>query len=161
MRKLELIVGCFILVGIAAIAYFAVSIAGGRLLGGKTYTIAARFNSTSGLTVGSNVVIAGVSIGKVEGIHLDPERFDALVTMRINDNNICLGSESTASIKTSGLIGNKYIMIQPGADDDIIPQDGSGCITETHSPLDVEDLISRFAFGSLGKTDKNEESEEK
>ena len=152
-HRLELIVGAFVLIGLGAIAFLSIKIAGGTLFGKNNYLVTARFNSVSGLNPGSNVVIAGVPVGRVESIRLDPERFDAIVNLRIN-SDIKLSSESTASIKTSGLIGDRYILIQPGADDTMITTDGKGRISETNSPVDIEDLISRFAFGSLDKKDE-------
>ncbi|MDR1789075.1 MAG: outer membrane lipid asymmetry maintenance protein MlaD, partial [Opitutaceae bacterium] len=117
--RLELFVGLFVLLGIAAIAYLSLKIAGGSLFGNHTYALTARFDKVTGLNPGANVVIAGVPVGRVESVSLDPQAFSAIVRLRVN-GTIRLSSETSASIKTSGLIGDKYIALEPGGDDTLL-----------------------------------------
>ena len=152
-HRLELIVGLFVLLGLGAISYLAVKIAGGTLFGNNAYVLTARFEKVSGLNPGASIVIAGVPVGRVETVKLDPQTFSAVVQFRVN-RDIQLSSETAAYIKTSGLIGDRYIALEPGGDDTMISDDGTGKITETHGPVDIEDLISKFAFGSIEKTEE-------
>ncbi len=143
--KLELAVGTFVLVGLAAIVYLALKIGAGALIGSDTYVVKARFSNIGGLNNGSSVVISGVTVGRIESISLD-QNFAAIVELRLR-NSVQLPSDTIASIRTSGLIGDKFLALSPGGDDEIIPP--GGLITETESAVDLESLISRFAFGNV------------
>jgi phospholipid/cholesterol/gamma-HCH transport system substrate-binding protein len=143
--QLELFVGAFVLAGLLAIAYLAVKIGGGVLLGPDTYTIKASFANSGGLAEGSSVDIAGVHVGRVHRVTLN-STFAAIVEMRL-DENIRLPSDTIASIRTSGLIGDKFVSLSPGSETDVIPPGGT--IVDTESAVDLESLISRFAFGSV------------
>ncbi|MFH1496788.1 MAG: outer membrane lipid asymmetry maintenance protein MlaD [Verrucomicrobiota bacterium] len=142
---LELAVGTLVLAGLAAIAFFALSIGGGTLIGRDTYLVKARFTNTGGLKPGANVAVAGVSVGRVEAVDLD-DAFAAIVSLRLR-GAVKLPEDTIASIRTSGLIGDKFIALAPGgALDDLAPGD---LIVETESAVDLESLISRFAFGNV------------
>ena len=143
--KIEFFVGLFVLAGLAAIAYLALKIGAGALLGSDTYTLRARFTSVNGLNPGANVVISGVTVGRVETVELGPN-YAAIVELRLR-KNVQLPTDTIASIKTSGLIGDRYISLSPGGDTEILAP--GGMITETESSIDLESLISRFAFGNL------------
>ena len=145
ISQLELFVGAFVLAGLLAIAYLAVKIGGGVFLGPDTYTIKASFANSEGLAEGSSVDIAGVHVGRVHRVTLN-STFAAIVEMRL-DENIHLPSDTIASIKTSGLIGDKFVSLSPGSETDVIPPGGT--IVDTESAVDLESLISRFAFGSV------------
>ncbi|RRK01476.1 outer membrane lipid asymmetry maintenance protein MlaD [Opitutaceae bacterium TAV4] len=145
--KLELIVGAFVLVGIVAIAWLAIKIGSGTLLGGGTYLLEARFANSGGINAGSNVIVAGVSVGRVESVRLDSD-YNAIVTLRLQ-KTLKLPTDTMAAIKTSGLIGDRYIALAPGADDTHLAPGER--ITDTESAVDIEGLISRFAFGSVDK----------
>ena len=106
--KLEFLVGVFVLIGLAAVAYLTLKLGAGSLLGGDTYMLEARFTNTSGLNTGSNVVVAGVPVGRVEEIRVEPTDYSAIVTLRVN-SGLHLPTDSMASIKTTGLIGDKFI----------------------------------------------------
>ncbi len=146
--KLELIVGTFVLIGLAAVAYLALKIGAGSFMGTETYSVRARFTNSGGLTSGSNVLIAGVPVGRVGVITLNPADFSALVELRLN-KTVRLPSDTIASIKTTGLIGDKYVGLAPGSDTTLLAPDST--ITDTESALDIESLISRFAFGNVEK----------
>ncbi len=142
---LELAVGTFVLAGLAAIVFFALSIGGGTLIGRDTYVVKARFNNTGGLKPGANIAVSGVSVGKVEAVELN-ETFAAIVTLRLR-SDILLPEDTIASIRTSGLIGEKFIALSPGGALENLKPDA--LIVETESAVDLESLISRFAFGKV------------
>lgn len=144
--KLDLIVGVFVLTGLAAVAYLALRIGAGNLVGSGTYVVQARFSNAGGLNPGSNVAIAGVSVGRVEAVRLNPADYSAFIELRLSQE-VKLPADSIASIKTTGLIGDKYLALAPGADSRMIAP--GGLITETESAVDLESLISRFAFGNV------------
>lgn len=144
---IELIAGLFVLLGLVAIAYLAVRMAGSNVLRGESYLLQARFNNVSGLKVGGPVKIAGVTVGKIEAIRLDPARYQALVSLRLRAD-IQLDDDTIASVRTSGLIGDKFLALLPGGSGfQLEPGD---TIIDTESTVDLESLISRFAFGEVG-----------
>jgi len=146
--NIELSVGAFVLIGIAAIVWFAIQAGAGVAFGGATYQVNARFTNIGGLKPGSQVLIAGVPVGHVEKIDLDSQ-YAAIVRMLVN-KHVRLPSDTIASIKTSGLIGDKFIALAPGADSGNLPPGGT--ITDTESAMDLESLISRFAFGNVSSS---------
>lgn len=147
-RKLEFGVGLFVLVGVIAVAYLAIRIGGGRVVSPDTYAITARFTNASGLKAGSSVRIAGVTIGDVTKVSLKPDDMVALVAFRV-PSDLKLDDDTVASIKSSGLIGEKFISLKPGASG--VPIKPGDLIIDTESAVDLEDIISRFAFGSVGE----------
>jgi len=154
-KKLEFGVGLFVLLGLAALAYLTVKLGAGELLGGDTYPVEARFANTGGLNQGATVMLAGVNVGRVDGIRLDPTDFSAIVEMRIR-TAVRLPADTMASVKTSGLIGDKYIALAPGADEELL--EPSARITMTESALELESLISKMAFGSVKEGEDKEAS---
>lgn len=147
-RKLEFVVGLFVLTGLAAVIFLAVRIGGGRLVTGDSYELRARFTNASGLKKGSSVNLAGVTVGEVVRIDLDRRSFVAVATLRL-PADLRLDDDSTAAIKSAGLIGEKFLSLKPGASG-VQLQPGE-LIVDTESSVDLEDLISRFAFGSVDK----------
>lgn len=145
-KKVDFTVGLFVLIGLLAIVFMAVRIGGGRFLGSDAHTVTAIFNNVGGLTSGSNIMIAGVKVGTVGPIRLNPESLKAEVELRL-EKDMALFDDATASIKTNGLIGDKYISIYPGTPDLGLELDGP--IVDTESAIDIEGLISRFAFGDV------------
>jgi len=143
--NIELVVGIFMLIGLLAVAYLVINLGGIDLFGGNYTRIYAQFDSVSGLKEGSRVEIAGVLVGKVEKISLN-ENDMATVELSIFPN-VKLQSDVIASIKTQGIIGDKFIKISPGGDDNYLG-DGDE-ITETESAIDLEDLISKYVFGDV------------
>lgn len=143
---LELVVGIFLLIGIFSLAYISVKLGRLEVLGRQGYTVDAGFDNDGGIKAGASVEIAGVPIGRVTGVKLDPESYQAIVAMQIN-KGIKLQDDAIASIKTKGLIGEKFIQITPGASEKIIPNGGK--IRDTESAIDIESLISKFVFGKV------------
>ncbi len=148
MRKVstETAVGLFVLAGIICVGYLTIRLGKMEILGSNTYTVYGRFESVTGLTKGAGVEMAGVQIGQVSDIKLDKERYVAVVAMKI-EKGIQLTDDVIASLKTAGLIGDKFIKLTPGGSD-IILKDGD-IITETESGVDLEELISKYVFGKV------------
>lgn len=141
--RLELSVGTFVLVGLMAVIFFALKSGAGKLLPVQTYAVTARFANVGGLKPGSPVFIAGVPVGQVGKIALNAQ-FTAIVELRLPRDRQ-LPADTMASIRTTGLIGTKIITLLPGPDERTIPE--GGAIVDTESSVDIETLISRFAFG--------------
>ncbi|MFO1481820.1 MAG: outer membrane lipid asymmetry maintenance protein MlaD [Verrucomicrobiaceae bacterium] len=145
---LELCVGIFVLMGLSAVAYLAVKLGAGTLSGGDTYVIEARFANAGGLNSGGSVQLAGVPVGRVEGIRVEPSDYSAIVTLRVL-SGLRLPTDSMASIKTAGLIGDKFVALAPGADETYLAPGAR--ITMTESAVDLESLIGKMAFGSVSQ----------
>jgi phospholipid/cholesterol/gamma-HCH transport system substrate-binding protein len=146
MRKfdLELSVGIFVLIGIICLGYISVKLAKMELLGGDKYEVYAIFSDVGGLKAGSSVDIAGLEVGRVSSIVL--EDYEAKVVMSVRAN-IKLQEDTIASIKTRGLIGEKFLSLIPGGSEQIISPGGQ--IRETTPPVDFENLISQFIHGKV------------
>ncbi|UZJ61373.1 outer membrane lipid asymmetry maintenance protein MlaD [Pseudomonas sp. KU26590] len=152
-RTLETGVGLFLLAGILALLLLALRVSGlSASASTDTYKLYANFDNIAGLTVRAKVTMAGVNIGKVTAIDLDHDTFTGRVTMEVNKRVNNLPSDSTASILTAGLLGEKYVGISVGGDDQLL-KDG-GTIHDTQSSLVLEDLIGKFLLNSVGKDAK-------
>lgn len=133
--------GIFLVVGLLCLAYLSVKLGDVELFGTKLYSVQARFNNISGLKEGSEVEIAGVKVGKVSRISLD--NYQANVELLINPE-VRIQEDSIASIRTQGIIGDKYVKISPGGSDEYIKP--KGILSETESAVDIEELISKYIF---------------
>jgi phospholipid/cholesterol/gamma-HCH transport system substrate-binding protein len=146
-QKLEWSVGAFIVLGFicALVLAFASTNAQDRL-GGATYLVTARFSNLGELRPRAPVKIAGVKVGEVAGVQLDPDTFDAVVTLRLVQAAGALPMDTSAAIYTSGLLGERYIGLAPGGDPDVLG-DGDEIIM-TQSAVVLEQLIGKYMFGS-------------
>ncbi|HXR01737.1 MAG TPA: outer membrane lipid asymmetry maintenance protein MlaD [Pseudomonas sp.] len=152
-RTLETGVGLFLLAGILALLLLALRVSGlSASTTNDSYKLYANFDNIAGLTVRAKVTMAGVTIGKVTAIDLDHDTFMGRVTMEVDKRVNNLPSDSTASILTAGLLGEKYVGISVGGDDQLL-KDG-GTIHDTQSSLVLEDLIGKFLLNSVGKDAK-------
>ena len=142
--KVNIAVGIFVILGIVALGYLSVSLGQISFLSGSGYYVTADFPSVGGLKAGSTVEIAGVEIGRVESIGLAD--YQARVTLRVH-SGVKLQEDVIASIKTKGLIGEKYIRISPGGSEKIIGPNGK--IREVEAPVDFEELLSKYIFGKV------------
>jgi phospholipid/cholesterol/gamma-HCH transport system substrate-binding protein len=142
--KLNLAVGLFMLLGILAMGYLSIKLGRVSFLGGGGYIVTVDFPSVGGLKPGSTVEIAGVEVGRVESIGLAD--YQAHVVLRVN-SDVKLQEDSIASIKTKGLIGEKYVRVSPGGSERLIPPHGK--IREVEAPVDFEELISKYIFGKV------------
>lgn len=141
--NLEIVVGLFMLIGFSCFAYLSVKLGDVSLFGSDNYHVEARFGSVAGLKLGAGVQIAGVNVGKVSYIGLDPDSYDALVQLEIR-REIELQEDTIASIRTAGIIGDRYVSILPGGSPMLI-EDG-GEILETESAINLEELVSKYIF---------------
>ncbi|HAV13004.1 MAG TPA: outer membrane lipid asymmetry maintenance protein MlaD [Opitutae bacterium] len=149
-RKIEFLVGCFVLAGLAAVLYLAIQVGSARFFGSDSYELEARFSSTSGVNPGSRIEIAGVRVGTVKDIVLN-ENFFSIVTLEL-PNWLELDDDTIASVKTAGLIGDRYINLSPGGSG--FPLEPSDMIVDTEAALDIEGLISRFALGGIDEKEE-------
>jgi phospholipid/cholesterol/gamma-HCH transport system substrate-binding protein len=142
--RVNIAVGMFVVLGIVALGYLSIQLGQVSFLGSRGYAVTVDFPSVGGLKAGSAVEIAGVEIGRVESIGLAD--YQARVTLRVH-SGIKLQEDVIASIKTKGLIGEKYIRISPGGSDKIIAPNGR--IREVEAPVDFEELLSKYIFGKV------------
>ena len=155
MKKayLEFIVGLFLAIGIGCLSWLSIELARKEFFASKGYEVQAAFSNGGGLRRGTPVVVAGVEVGRVESVRL--EDYEAKVRMLIQAG-LVLQSDTIASIKTKGLIGEKYIELTPGASDQSIKP--GGLIRDTQAALDMEALIGKYIQGNLAKPDNKEQS---
>ena len=152
-RTMEIGVGLFLLAGILALLLLALRVSGlSPTASSDTYKLYAYFDNIAGLTVRAKVSMAGVTIGKVTAIDLDRDNYMARVTLQLEKAVDNLPVDSTASILTAGLLGEKYIGISVGGEDAIL-KDG-GTIHDTQSSLVLEDLIGKFLLNTVSKDAK-------
>ncbi|MEN8256602.1 MAG: outer membrane lipid asymmetry maintenance protein MlaD [Thermodesulfobacteriota bacterium] len=148
MRKsrFDFIVGLFLLIGFGAFAYMTTQFGEFSLFeSGKYYTVTAEFENIAGLKIGANVSMAGVVIGKVSEIELSKDDM-AHVSLYL-EKKVKIADDAIASIKTQGIIGDKFIKINQGGSEDIVKE--GDLLFETESAIDLEDLISQFVFGKV------------
>lgn len=143
----ETFVGIFVVVGLFAIAYMTVKLGNIGFLGENSYSLYAKFSSVTGLRVGNPVNMLGLEIGRVQSFKMDQENQVAVVELKIN-NGINIYDDAIASIKTEGLIGDKFISIDAGGSGDLLKN--GDIIVDTESPTDIMDLVSKYAFGDVG-----------
>lgn len=140
--KIEIVVGFFMLVGLACISYIAVQLGDLQVLGQESYIVKARFTSASGLRSGAYIEAAGVRIGTIASIEFDPEEYLATVNMAI-DKDVPIHEDAVASVRTAGIIGDKFIKITPGGGEYLQPGEE---IFETEPSINLEELISKYIF---------------
>jgi phospholipid/cholesterol/gamma-HCH transport system substrate-binding protein len=143
----ETVVGIFVVIGLLCIGYMTVKLGNVGFLGENSYSLFAKFNTVTGLRVGNPVNMLGLEIGRVEKFTIDQENQVVKVQFKIN-KGIEIFDDAIASIKTEGLIGDKYVSIDPGGGGDLLADGGT--ITDTNSPTDIMDLVSKYAFGDVG-----------
>jgi phospholipid/cholesterol/gamma-HCH transport system substrate-binding protein len=142
--KVELTVGVFVIIGLTCLGYLSIKLGKLEVIGGNNYSVEAEFMSASGLKPGASVEIAGVEVGRVRNIGLNSDR--ALVALAIQDG-VKLYSDTIASIKTRGIIGDKYLALSIGGGGD--PLKPGDKIRDTESGLDLEELVSQYVHGKV------------
>lgn len=148
--SLELSVGAFVLLGAASLAWLALQLGDVRPHGDSRPQYSARFSSASGLREGAHVEIAGVRKGIVSRVTFDPTTYEAVVVLRI-DRDVRLQADTIASIRTAGLIGDRFVKLSPGGDIEILPDGGE--ITETEPAISLEELLGKYIFESDARRD--------
>jgi len=144
-ENIEIAVGIFVLIGIIALGYLSFRLGKIDMFRTGYYTVYAEFDKVGGIKKGSVVEIAGVPVGSVERVSIN-DRYHAVVEMKIM-NSIKLPDDSIASIRTKGLIGEKYVQIMPGSSEQYIAKNGK--IRETESSIDIEEVLSKYVFGKI------------
>ncbi len=144
-KLIEFSVGLFVIAGLGAIVYLALNLGEVPFLSQtSTYTIEAEFENVSGIKNGAPVQVAGVNVGQVSRLELNEDRL-AQLTLRL-DKELKIPVDSIVSVKSQGIIGDKYIQISLGGDTEFFEE--NELILDTESSVDIESLISKFAFGS-------------
>jgi phospholipid/cholesterol/gamma-HCH transport system substrate-binding protein len=148
-RGIEILVGLFVLLGMVGLLFLALKAANLASFGnGNGYTISARFDNIGGLKPRSPIRSAGVTVGRVTSIKLDPKTYQGVVTMEV-DTSVQFPKDSSAKILTAGLLGDQYIGIEPGASDENLA--AGAVITQTQSAVVLENLIGQLVTGKAGE----------
>lgn len=147
MAKLEMTVGIFMLIGMLCLGYVSIKLGKMEIMGGNYYSISAEFDSVSGLKPGARVEVAGVEVGKVDRISLDLKSGDRAVALMKIKSGINITDDVIASVRTSGIIGDKFIKLKPGGSDKFLKNNDK--IRETESSIDIEELVSKFIHGKV------------
>jgi phospholipid/cholesterol/gamma-HCH transport system substrate-binding protein len=147
----ETVAGLFVLIGLICVGVLTVKLGKVHLWGSDSYPLYARFNSVSGLRIGNSIEMLGLEIGEIAGFTMDQEKSVVVAELRIR-KPIKVYDDAIASIKTAGLIGDKYVGIDPGGAGELLKP--GGMITETESPPDLGELIGKYAFGDIEKGPK-------
>jgi phospholipid/cholesterol/gamma-HCH transport system substrate-binding protein len=150
----ETVVGIFVVIGLFCIGYMTVKLGNVGFFGDNSYSLFAKFNTVTGLREGNPVNMLGLEVGKVQKFTMDQENQQVLVEFKIN-KGIEIYDDAIASVKTEGLIGDKYVAVDPGGGGDLLANGDS--ITDTNSPTDIMDLVSKYAFGDVGGDEEKEE----
>jgi phospholipid/cholesterol/gamma-HCH transport system substrate-binding protein len=156
MKKysMEAIVGLFVVIGLICVGYMTIKLGKAQILGGDNFILYARFSSVSGLRAGGVVEVHGIEAGTVERLLIDQEKQMALVELKI-EKKIKIYDDASASIKSSGLIGDKFIKIDPGGSGEVLKPGAT--IIDTSTPPDIDDLIGKYAFGDVKKDGQKKE----
>jgi phospholipid/cholesterol/gamma-HCH transport system substrate-binding protein len=147
-QYIEITVGLFVLIGIACIGYLTIRLGKLEVFNSHEFILKAKFRTVAGLKKDGRIEIAGIEVGRISSMQLEPDKLDAIIVMKIRDD-IKLSDDTIASIKTSGLIGDKFLNLSPGGSETYL-KNGS-FITETQEPLDIEELVGKFVFGKVDK----------
>jgi phospholipid/cholesterol/gamma-HCH transport system substrate-binding protein len=139
----ETAVGVFMVAGFLCFAYLSVRLGGLDVFGSDTYQLQARFGSVSGLKPGAVIELAGVKVGEVAKINLAPDGYEAQVALDIR-NGVKIQEDSIASVRTAGIIGDRYVNITPGGSEELLKAGGE--IRETESAINLEELVSKYIF---------------
>ncbi len=148
-RGVEIVVGAFVLAGIVALIVLTLKWSDFGTSSVSGYTVTAQFDNIGGLTDRSPIKLAGVTIGRVSQIQIDPKTFEAVVSMVIASKYNDLPKDSFASIYTAGLLGAQYIEISPGGDTQVLKNGDK--ITMTQSAIVLEKVISKFLFNKAAE----------
>jgi phospholipid/cholesterol/gamma-HCH transport system substrate-binding protein len=149
-KSIEILVGLFVLLGAAGLVFLALKAANlASFSTGKTYQLQAKFDNIGGLKARAPVRSAGVTVGRVTSIKLDPRTYQGVVTMDVSQG-VDFPKDSSAKILTAGLLGDQYIGIEPGADDKMFV--AGDVIKQTQSAVVLENLIGQFLFSKAAES---------
>jgi len=147
--KTEILVGAFVMLGIAALGYLSISIGGVQLVAPDRYVVKARFASVGDLKQGAPIRLAGVKVGQVAAVRLRDYSAEAELSLA---RSLVLPKDSVASIRTEGLLGNTYVSLTPGGSLENL-RDGA-LVSRTEPAIDLSDLLARYAFGQRSTPDE-------
>ncbi|MFM2186002.1 MAG: outer membrane lipid asymmetry maintenance protein MlaD [Burkholderiaceae bacterium] len=148
-KGIEVLVGCFVLLGLAGLLFLSLKAANLASFGERNgYMVSARFDNIGGLKPRAPVRSAGVTVGRVKSIALDPQTFQGVVTMEL-DNDVKFPRDSSAKILTSGLLGDQFIGIEAGGDEKNLA--AGDVIASTQSAVILENLIGQFLFNKAAE----------
>jgi phospholipid/cholesterol/gamma-HCH transport system substrate-binding protein len=145
---METAVGIFVVFGFLCVGYMTLKLGHVSLFGDRSYPLFARFTSVAGLKAGSSVTMYGIQVGRVERLAMDQDKQMAMVELRLQQG-VKIYDDAIASIRTEGLIGDRYVSIDPGGGGDVLKP--GGIIIETQPPVDINELIGKYAFGDVKK----------
>lgn len=145
--RIETVVGLFLIVGLAAFGFLAVKLGDVGDFSGDSYLLKARFTSSSGLKEGADVELAGVVVGKVKAIELDPQEYESIVAFTV-PRTVQIQDDAIVSVRSTGLVGGKFLKISAGGSDEILAPGDE--ITETEPSISLEELIGKYIFQSQG-----------
>ena len=155
---MEILVGAFMAAGFLALFFLAMRVSNlGAVTVGDGYQITARFQNVGGLKVRAPVSMGGVPLGKVIGIHFDPQTFDAIVTMEIDQKFSQIPDDTYAKIYTAGLLGEQYVGLEPGGSDQNLKAGSE--LKLTQSALVLEEVIGQFLFSKAQEGGKSRETD--
>lgn len=153
-RTMEIAVGVFVAIGLAALFFLAMQVSNLSEMGsGSGYVITARFENIGGLKVRSPVSVAGVRVGRVAEIGFDNETYEAVVHMQIEPGYDTLPEDTAASVFTAGLLGEQYIGLEPGGSDTYLQEGGE--VKLTQSALVLEQIVGQFLFSKAAEVGEN------
>lgn len=144
-NAIETVMGGVVLAVAGSFLYFAYSNSNVKQIDG--YTVTADFSNIAGINTGSDVRIGGIKIGVVENVKLDPNSYQAIATLRVQDD-VKLPKDSSAAIQSTGLIGDKFVALEPGGDEENMKEGDR--IDITQSSVSIEEMIGKFAFSGGG-----------
>jgi phospholipid/cholesterol/gamma-HCH transport system substrate-binding protein len=143
---METTVGIFVIVGLLCLGYITIKLGNLSLIKSDTYSLNTRFTSVSGLRTGNSVEMFGIKVGTVGKLSMDQDEQVAVVELKIQ-KDVEIYGDAIASVKTSGLIGDRYVQIDPGGADERLAHGDN--IVETEAPIDLQELIGKYAFGDV------------
>lgn len=146
-KMFESIMGAFVLIVAAGFMAFAYQSSNLKTVEG--YQIKAKFTTVAGIAIGTDVRIGGIKVGVVSGLSLDPDTYQAVVTFQVK-NGIKVPVDSSVAVVSDGLLGSKYVKLEPGADDNMLA--AGGFLTHAQSSVNLEELIGKMAFGNVDKS---------
>ncbi|MFZ4125866.1 MAG: outer membrane lipid asymmetry maintenance protein MlaD [Rickettsiales bacterium] len=151
---IETVMGAVVLTVAGGFLYFAYNTSNVKAVDG--YEIKADFSSVSGVGIGSDVRIGGIKVGVIETLDLDPKTYEAVLTMRIKEE-VKLPKDSSAAIQSASLLGEKFVTIAPGGDEEML-KDGEA-ISYTQASVNLEEMIGKFVFSGGGVSDQKSEDD--
>lgn len=142
-NAIETVMGALVLAVAGAFLYFAYDNSNVKKIDG--YSVSADFSNITGINAGSDVRVGGIKVGVVEDLTLDPKTYQAMATLRIREN-VKLPKDTSASVRSAGLLGEKFIALDVGSEEDMLAQ--NDIISHTESSVSLEEMLGKFIFSA-------------